>query len=131
MTALAARGGAIGVGTHPYSSSGQPTTTTTTKLPPRPKRPSEPKPTEIPLEQLKKNPKFRKLSSRWTKLIFALPVAIVSSYALWEKYDEQQAYQAALQAKRSLQDSSGIATTTATTTTTVDNVKPVSTETTK
>ena len=43
------------------------------------------KPTEMPLEQLKKDPKFRQLSGQWTRLMVALPFAIVTSYYLYQR----------------------------------------------
>ncbi|KIW26422.1 uncharacterized protein PV07_09518 [Cladophialophora immunda] len=65
-------------------------------MPPRPTIPPEvphgPKLTELPLEQLKKDPRYRKASTRYTTFVVALPFAIVSSYFLWERYREHQAY---------------------------------------
>lgn len=52
-----------------------------------PKRPSE-----IPLDKLKKDPKYRELSRRWTTIMVALPVAIVSSYVLWERCEYPPLY---------------------------------------
>ncbi|OAL34425.1 hypothetical protein AYO20_06268 [Fonsecaea nubica] len=58
-------------------------------MPPRPTIPPEvpnaPKLTELPLEQLKKDPRYRKASTRYTTFVVALPFAIVSSYFLWER----------------------------------------------
>ncbi|OAP55083.1 hypothetical protein AYL99_10783 [Fonsecaea erecta] len=68
-------------------------------MPPRPPTvPSEgppggaPKLSDLPLEQLKKDPRYRKASTRYTTFVVALPFAIVSSYFLWERYREHQAY---------------------------------------
>ncbi|EXJ59406.1 uncharacterized protein A1O5_12287 [Cladophialophora psammophila CBS 110553] len=65
-------------------------------LPPRPTIPPEvprgPKLSELPLEQLKKDPRYRKASTRYTTFVVALPFAIVTSYFLWERYREHQAY---------------------------------------
>lgn len=47
--------------------------------------PGRPRPTQIPLDQLKKDPQFRALSRRWTSLMVALPFAIVTSYYLWQR----------------------------------------------
>ncbi|KAH0842547.1 hypothetical protein FOPE_07389 [Fonsecaea pedrosoi] len=59
-------------------------------MPPRPTIPPEvpnaPKLTELPLEQLKKDPRYRKASTRYTTFVVALPFAIVSSYFLWERF---------------------------------------------
>ncbi|EXJ79367.1 hypothetical protein A1O3_08869 [Capronia epimyces CBS 606.96] len=64
--------------------------------------PRRPRPTEIPLEQLKKDPQFRALSRRWTSLMVALPFAIVTSYFLWQRYEEHQAYLQSKEAKKIL-----------------------------
>ncbi|EHY52145.1 hypothetical protein HRR83_003289 [Exophiala dermatitidis] len=61
-----------------------------------------PRPTQIPLDQLKKDPEFRALSRRWTSLMVALPFAIVTSYFLWQRYEEHQAYLKSREAKRTL-----------------------------
>ncbi|KIW94491.1 uncharacterized protein Z519_04467 [Cladophialophora bantiana CBS 173.52] len=65
-------------------------------MPPRPTIPPEvprgPKLSELPLEQLKKDPRYRKASTRYTTFVVALPFAIVTSYFLWERYREHQAY---------------------------------------
>ncbi|KIX97899.1 uncharacterized protein Z520_06677 [Fonsecaea multimorphosa CBS 102226] len=66
-------------------------------MPPRPTTippevPHAPKLTELPLEQLKRDPRYRKASTRYTTFVVALPFAIVSSYFLWERYREHQAY---------------------------------------
>jgi hypothetical protein len=44
-----------------------------------------PKPTELPIAQLQRDPRYRAMSSRWTRVMVALPIAIVSSYFLWER----------------------------------------------
>jgi hypothetical protein len=48
-----------------------------------------PKPSQIPLEELKKDPKYRSLSRRWTTLMVSLPVAIVTSYFLWQRCESR------------------------------------------
>ena len=52
---------------------------------PRPPREPASKPTEMPYEQLRKDPRFKALSSRYTRLIISLPVLIVTSWALWQR----------------------------------------------
>ncbi|ETI26927.1 hypothetical protein G647_10026 [Cladophialophora carrionii CBS 160.54] len=47
--------------------------------------PRPPKLSEMPLEQRKKDPRYRKATVRYTAAIVALPFAIVTSYLLWEK----------------------------------------------
>jgi hypothetical protein len=57
-------------------------------LPPRPLQAAPappPKPTELPIAQLQRDPRYRAMSSRWTRAMVALPIAIVSSYFLWER----------------------------------------------
>ncbi|EXJ65450.1 hypothetical protein A1O7_01791 [Cladophialophora yegresii CBS 114405] len=54
--------------------------------------PRPPKLSEMPLEQRKKDPRYRKATVRYTAAIVALPFAIVTSYLLWEKYQEHQIY---------------------------------------
>lgn len=46
--------------------------------------------------ELKRDPKFRELSSRWTRIIVALPIAIVTSYYLYQRRDEQRLYEESL-----------------------------------
>jgi hypothetical protein len=47
--------------------------------------PRAPKLSEMPLEQRKKDPRYRKATIRYTSAIVALPFAIVTTYLLWEK----------------------------------------------
>ena len=61
------------------------------KMPPRVAGASGPKPlkpTEMPYEVLKHDPKFRALSRRWTSLIVAIPLLVATSYALYGRYTE-------------------------------------------
>jgi hypothetical protein len=61
------------------------------KMPPRVAGVSGPKPlkpTEMPYEVLKHDPKFRALSRRWTSLIVAIPLLVATSYALYGRYTE-------------------------------------------
>ena len=61
------------------------------KMPPRVASASGPKPlkpTEMPYEVLKHDPKFRALSRRWTSLIVAIPLLVATSYALYGRYTE-------------------------------------------
>ncbi|KIV77526.1 hypothetical protein PV11_09316 [Exophiala sideris] len=95
----AGAGAGIGAGAGGFGAGG-------VSLPPSrpPPPPIQPKrPSEMPLKELKKDPKYRLLSSRWTRIMVALPVAIVSSYVLWERYEEQQAYRRAKEAKDRLE----------------------------
>ncbi len=54
--------------------------TTPAEIGPRPQKLSE-----MPLEQLKKDPLYRKTAFRYTAAIVAMPFLIVSSWMLWEK----------------------------------------------
>ncbi|KAL2427156.1 hypothetical protein ABEF95_009406 [Exophiala dermatitidis] len=93
-----------------------------------------PRPTQIPLDQLKKDPEFRALSRRWTSLMVALPFAIVTSYFLWQRYEEHQAYLKSREAKRTLDsvswktagsdDASPASTSTSTSTSTSNTSRP-------
>lgn len=42
-----------------------------------------PRPTELPYSTLKKDPKFKALSRKWTSLIVAFPIALFTSWVLW------------------------------------------------
>jgi len=64
-------------------------------LPPSPV-PQPKKPTEMAYSELKRDPKFRELNSRWTRLIVALPIAIVTTYYLYQRRDEQRLYEESL-----------------------------------
>ena len=46
--------------------------------------------------ELKRDPKFRELSSRWTRIIVALPIALVTSYYVYQRRDEQRLYEQGL-----------------------------------
>lgn len=83
------------------TSTSPPTPTSTPQLPPNrapksippfpaglprpPPPPPAPKPTELPYNVLKKNPEFKALSRKYTSIIIAVPIALVTSYALYER----------------------------------------------
>ncbi|OCT45985.1 hypothetical protein CLCR_00413 [Cladophialophora carrionii] len=80
--------------------------------------PRPPKLSEIPLEQRKKDPRYRKATIRYTAAIVALPFAIVTSYLLWEKYQEHQIYLQRVREARAAADADATVTTTTTANTT-------------
>jgi hypothetical protein len=66
-------------------------------LPPPSEQPPGPKkPTQMQYAELKRDPKFRELSSRWTRILVALPIAIVTSYYVYQRRDEQRIYEQGL-----------------------------------
>jgi hypothetical protein len=52
--------------------------------PPRAHEPAA-KLSELPYDELKKQPRYRKASTRYTMFVVSLPFALVTSYLLWEK----------------------------------------------
>ena len=48
-----------------------------------PPPPPQPRPTQLPLSELKKDPKYRSLTRKWTSIICSVPIVIVTSWVLW------------------------------------------------
>jgi hypothetical protein len=51
-------------------------------------KPAPPKPSQLPYEELKRDPKFKALSRKYTSLIVAIPVLLTSSWWLYGRYTE-------------------------------------------
>lgn len=63
-------------------------TTLESPRPPQPATPPEPpgpRPSELPLSVLKKDPRFKSLSRQWMGIMVGLPFALVSSWLLWAR----------------------------------------------
>lgn len=45
----------------------------------------------MPYEVLKRDPKFKALSRRYTALMVSIPILLATSYALWGRYTETSA----------------------------------------
>jgi hypothetical protein len=54
-----------------------------TSFPPPAAPPPPLRPTQIPYHELKKNPKFKALSRKYTSLLIAIPIALFTSYVLY------------------------------------------------
>jgi hypothetical protein len=71
----------------PAHSNPRPTTLESPR-PPQPATPPEPpgpRPSELPLSVLKKDPRFKSLSRQWMGIMVGLPFALVSSWLLWAR----------------------------------------------
>lgn len=51
-----------------------------------------PRPTQLPYHELKKNPEFKALSRRYTSLIVAIPIVLVTSYVLFNRCELRQSF---------------------------------------
>ena len=58
--------------------------TVPSKFPPR-APPAPPKATDLPYEVLKRDPRFKALNRKYTSLIVAIPILLVTSWALYER----------------------------------------------
>jgi len=60
-----------------------------TSFPPPVAPPPPPRPTQLPYNELMKNPEFKALSRKYTSLLIAIPIALFTSYVLYGrcKYD--------------------------------------------
>lgn len=75
-------------------SSRPPPTLTSTTTPGQSEKPEPP----MPVEELRRTPRYRKLNARVRRIMVALPIAIVTSYYLYQRRDEQRIYEEGLQA---------------------------------